>query len=119
VVGSGSLSDTPKSVIEMAASKQVRIHESGQAVAAIRLGIGLNDDGIVLNSDVDAWTDVKEPNLDDEKSFLRRVRSFVEASVTHAVAVQSPGGRPMNYSPSGQNWTARTGIVLPQYGHGN
>ena len=43
----------------MPASEHVRYHESAHAVAAEKLGIGLEDDAMVLTSDYDAWVNTK------------------------------------------------------------
>lgn len=59
----------------MAASRDTRYHEAAHAVAAHALGIGLKEEGMVLNSDRDAWVEVVEMPLNetDEDWFTRRV----------------------------------------------
>ncbi len=59
----------------MAASGDVRYHESAHAVAAHTLGIGLKEEGIVLISDREAWVEVADIPADetDEDWFIRRV----------------------------------------------
>ncbi len=59
----------------MSASRGTRYHEAAHAVAAHVLGIGLEEEGMVLNSDRDAWVVVVEvpPNETGEDWFTMRV----------------------------------------------
>jgi hypothetical protein len=59
----------------MAASRNTRYHEAAHAVAAHVLGIELEEEAMVLNSDQDAWVNVvaKPPDDADEDWFTRRV----------------------------------------------
>lgn len=59
----------------MAASKNTRYHEAAHAVAAHVLGIELEEEAMVLNSDQDAWVNVvaKPPDDADEDWYTRRV----------------------------------------------
>ena len=51
----------------VSASEHVRYHESAHAVAAEKLGVGLEEEAIVLNSDVDAWVNIKnEPCVGED-----------------------------------------------------
>jgi hypothetical protein len=58
----------------MAISEHVRYHESAHAVAAERLGIGLEEEGMVLNSDTDAYVSVRNtPGKEDQNWAIRRL----------------------------------------------
>ena len=59
----------------MATSQDTRYHEAAHAVTALKLGIGLKEEGMILNSDEDAWVEVADIPEDgaDENWFIRRV----------------------------------------------
>jgi hypothetical protein len=59
----------------MAASRTTRYHEAAHAVAAHVLGIGLKEEGMILDSDSEAWVAVVDivANETGEDWFIRRV----------------------------------------------
>jgi len=61
--------------ILVAASRDTRCHEAAHAVAAHVLGIGLKEEGMILDSDSEAWVAVVDipANETGEDWFIRRV----------------------------------------------